>query len=577
MDEVIGVWRWNVGINWYEWGKEAFEKAKKFDMPILLDLTASWCHWCSVMDSTSYADSEIIEILNSKFIPVRVDIDKHPDIKERYNFGGFPTTAFLTPEGELLTGATYVAPGDLKVMLKNVEYDYREKREEILRRMEDFRKLKPDERKKTGKASWAIVERIVDDLLKVHDSAYGGFGTQPKFLFTEGISLLLLQYDRTADENYLNTAVDTLDKMRVARIYDSVESGFFRFSVTQDWSLPHYEKMLEGNSNLLRNYLSAYHATQREEFRETAAGILSYIETNLKNPQGGFYGSQTADEEYYALPLEGRKKREKPKIDRAIYADLNGFAISSYLESSLVFGDKYRMFAQKSADYIWEKCREKSAGMYHYYDEKPQEAGHLSDNVLFGLSLIDCYQFSADNKYLKRAEELAAFVLGNFQDKGGGFFDIMLIGEPVGRLRERIKPIELNSYALMFCAELYNLTGKEKYREAAEATANLFAGDYSKHNYLASVYALTVAYLLEKNTATIVGNLEKSRLLQRELLAVYKPGKLVQVLDPDRDGGLLESLGYPAGEELLVYVCSGKKCFAPTGDMRVAVSSLGGK
>src|SRR3989338_5031221 len=196
-------------IKWLEWGKESFEKAKKEDKPILLDLTAVWCHWCHVMDTNSYSNDEIAKIINECFVPIKVYIDKRPDIRERYNMGGFPSTVFLDNCGQIITGDTYVPPERFKFMLETVKSSYKNKK--------DFVKNKQEQKNRSeifsGSKAEINEEIIKASLMAAEDSFdrfYGGFGVQPKFPSSDVLDLLFFQYQKTKDKKYIEMAIKTL-------------------------------------------------------------------------------------------------------------------------------------------------------------------------------------------------------------------------------------------------------------------------------------------------------------------------------------------------------------------------------
>src|SRR3989338_5670244 len=253
-------------VNWLEWGKEAFDKAKKENKPILLDLTAVWCHWCHVMDANSYSNDEIASKINRDFVPIKVCIDKRPDIRERYNMGGFPSTVFLDSEGRIIAGDTYVPPDRLKLMLEAVKTAYKSKEEGfdngIKEPAEDIGKLK--QTTKEQQINREIIKEILLSVEDNFDSFYGGFGIQPKFPNPEVLDLLFIQYQKTNNKKYLDMALKTLDGM-YAGLYDKTDFGFFRYSVAQDWKMPHYEKMLDTNAGLLRNYAVSFDITKDEQ------------------------------------------------------------------------------------------------------------------------------------------------------------------------------------------------------------------------------------------------------------------------------------------------------------------------
>ena len=205
------------GIAWWDWEEETFRLAKELDVPILLSISAVWCHWCHVMDETSYANPEVAALINADFIPIRVDTDQRPDIKSRYNMGGWPTTAFLTPDGEVLTGATYVPPEEFKRLLNQVSDYYRNNKDAVqakLSELEDRRQAAREARARAiGELSISIVEEVVEAVVDGFDPLHGGFGEAPKFPHAEALELALAEYWRTKDEQLLGVVTKTLSAM----------------------------------------------------------------------------------------------------------------------------------------------------------------------------------------------------------------------------------------------------------------------------------------------------------------------------------------------------------------------------
>ena len=237
-------------INWLEWSDESFAEAQRGDKPILLDIGAVWCHWCHRMDADTYAEPQIASFINENFIPIRVDNDRRPDINARYNMGGWPTTAFLTPEGEIITGATYIPPTQMPSVMSQVMQAYRgnkaallQQTAEIAHKREEASRARP---RPDARISWGIVTQIVGSLARAYDPIYGGFGAEPKFPQAEAYDLLLTEYANGGqrDQRLTDMVVKSLTAMGTGGMYDHVEDGWFRYSTTRDWSIPHFEKML---------------------------------------------------------------------------------------------------------------------------------------------------------------------------------------------------------------------------------------------------------------------------------------------------------------------------------------------
>jgi len=306
-------------IQWREWSESAFAQARQQDRPILLDIGAVWCHWCHVMDRESYENVEVARIINESFIPVKVDRDERPDIDARYQAavsaltgqGGWPLTAFLTPDGKPFYGGTYFPPEDrqgrpgMKRLLEAVAHNYRTNREQIhasASKIADA--LSEVERFKEGPgaANENVVKDIVEGIGGMFDAHYGGFGHVPKFPHPSALDLLLDVYLDTRQEWLLTIVTTTLERMGRGGVYDQIGGGFHRYSVDERWIVPHFEKMSYDNSGLMLNYLRAYQITGSDFFRAIALGILTFVEDVLGNPEGGFYASQDAD---YSLDDDG--------------------------------------------------------------------------------------------------------------------------------------------------------------------------------------------------------------------------------------------------------------------------------
>ena len=293
-------------------------------------------------------------------------------------------------------------------------------------------------------------------------------------------------------------ALNTLDGMHEG-IYDKTDFGFFRYSVTQDWKVPHYEKMLDTNAGLLKNYAIAFNITKDEKYKKIAEETISYINKFLSDKKnGGFYGSQDADEEFYSLKLDERKNKEYPYIDKTIYVDWNAMMISSYVKAGAILNDNNTInFAIKTADFIIQNCYDGKNGLSHFFDGKANINGLLADNIYFLNCLIDAYFITQNKKYLEIIRETAEFILKNFyDDENYGFFDRILKENDLGLLKRRDKQFLENSYSAIVFLRLYFLTKEEKYKQAAENTLLYFADSYLNFGYFAAMYAIAIDMLI---------------------------------------------------------------------------------
>jgi uncharacterized protein YyaL (SSP411 family) len=300
-------------IRWHEWGEEAFAAAQGENKPMLLDIGAVWCHWCHVMDRESYDDPQVAAIVNEHFIAVKVDRDERPDIDIRYQAavsavsgqGGWPLTAFLTPDGKPFYGGTYFPPTDgygrpsFKRVLLSISKAYKEKNGDVMEQAKMVESAIAQAESlagRSGRVSASLITSIKEAALKMFDAQHGGFGSAPKFFHPSVMDLLIDQYARRGDERLRNLIMTTLERMANGGVYDQLAGGFHRYSVDERWVVPHFEKMSYDNSELLKNYVHAYQATGSEFFAGVARDIVRWMDEWLTDRErGGFYASQDAD------------------------------------------------------------------------------------------------------------------------------------------------------------------------------------------------------------------------------------------------------------------------------------------
>jgi len=307
-------------VEWHEWSDEAFALAAEQNKPILLDIGAVWCHWCHVMDRESYENEETAKIINEHFVAVKVDRDERPDVDTRYQAavaaisgqGGWPLTAFLTPEGKPYFGGTYFPPEDrhgrpgLPRVLLTMAEAFRQRRYEVedsagsvmaaIEHNESFMG-------RVGNPGPELVAKLVSAILKQFDARSGGFGSQPKFPHSGAIDLLLDASSRVSvgdgarvGEEARTAAMSTLQKMSRGGIYDHLAGGFHRYSVDERWVVPHFEKMAYDNSELLKNYVHGFQSFVEPECARVAKEIVRWMDEWLSDRRrGGFYASQDAD------------------------------------------------------------------------------------------------------------------------------------------------------------------------------------------------------------------------------------------------------------------------------------------
>jgi len=300
-------------VDWYEWGEEAFSRARAEDKPILLDIGAVWCHWCHVIDRESYENPELAALINRLFVSVKVDRDERPDVDARYQAavsaisgqGGWPLTGFLLPDGRPFYGGTYFPPEDaagrpgFRRVLESIAEAYRTQRGDVEKSAGELAgAIQKSELFSGAETRWSpsLLNDLSEAILQNFDPHHGGFGRGPKFPHSAAIDLVLERYQATRDPRLLLAAQTTLEKMARGGVYDQLGGGFHRYSVDERWLVPHFEKMSYDNSELLKNYLHGYAVTRNPLFRETALGIVDWVDRVFSDRErGGFYSSQDAD------------------------------------------------------------------------------------------------------------------------------------------------------------------------------------------------------------------------------------------------------------------------------------------
>ncbi len=301
-------------VDWYAWGEEALARARAEDKPIFLSIGYSACHWCHVMEHESFEDEETAALMNDLFVNIKVDREERPDLDAIYmdavqsmtGQGGWPMSVWLLPDGKPFHGGTYYPkeprygmPGFQQV-LRAVADAYRSRRDQVdgqAERLAAMLRRSATLAADGGELGTEILDEALDRMRQYFDDEDGGFGSQPKFPQPMTIDFALTQYLRTGDDESLFMAELTLEKMAHGGIYDQLGGGFHRYSVDAIWLVPHFEKMLYDNAQLLRTYLHAWQVTRRPLFRRVVEESIAYVLREMTAPAGGFYSTQDADSE----------------------------------------------------------------------------------------------------------------------------------------------------------------------------------------------------------------------------------------------------------------------------------------
>ena len=488
-------------VEWYPWGDEAFEKAKREDRPLLISIGYSACHWCHVMEHESFEDEATARIQNEHFVNIKVDMEERPDVDKIYmsfvqittGRGGWPMNVFVTPDKVPFFGGTYFPPTprygmpSWQQILTSIAEAWRGRRDELMHSANDIlgelRRLSITEFSTQG-----LDENLSDisfqSLVRSFDAKNGGWGGAPKFPQAMSMEFLLRYWKRTGNENALEMVRHTAVKMARGGIYDQLGGGFHRYAVDAIWLVPHFEKMLYDNAQLIRTYLHLYQITKDEVFKRVAVETLEYSKREMLDDAGGFYSSQDADSEgeegkffvwtpeevaevlgaesaaefstVYDVTAEGnfesssilnlksrheegggsgfdaprhklfgaREERVKPFRDEKILTAWNGLMLAAFAEAAAVLDSpEYLEIAKRNADFLLAELRRPEGLLRTWKDGMAKLNGYIEDYANLADGLIELYQISADEKHLTEAKRLADSMITEFwDDENGGFF-----------------------------------------------------------------------------------------------------------------------------------------------------------
>ena len=625
-------------VKWREWDDSAFADAAAQDKPVLLGISAVWCHWCHVMDrgvpgdrthTGVYANPELAEYINQNFVPVRVDNDQRPDINARYNMGGWPTTCFLTPAGDVIYGGTYFAPSQMRNIMPQVLDYWHNRRAEVEKMIEERQATTEDGGRGTDSAVprppssvsdlpvTDIVSNITNQIIRSYDKRNGGLGDGQKFPMSDAWALCLAVYAQTREERLLEMVAQTLLAMGTQGMYDLVAGGFFRYSTTPDWTVPHFEKMLEDHARLLPVYLQAIQvARSREQTKPLAEKLaaivrtaLGYLSATLLYDKFGltfFAGSQDADEDYYLLGKTERAALSAPFIDWRVYADWNAMLVSVlFLASDVLVDAQYAALGEKVLNTLVRLCLNPDGSITHSvvidFDKltagdiqtalKPSALrGQLGDQAVMGRVLLEQHLRSeqAGRLYgqsrLKLAQWVLDFVLRELAAPDGTFYDSLVQPGALGMLKVRLKPIFDNSSlaeALLMMARMDDGQGRTEdggwkteallpssvlrlpssYTTLATTTLAHFIDEYPRYREHASAYALAVMKASAEPIEIMIINGDSSWLQAAQ--TQYHHWRLIRMLDTKIDSALIAERGYPVDRLPVAFVCKGTTCSAP--------------
>jgi len=482
-------------IHWTESEEDAFRKAREQDRPVMLFLAAFWCRYCQRMDEGAFSDRENMALLNAYFVSLRVENAKRPDIDARYNLNGWPTIAFLTPNGKLLAAANYLPSDEFKEFLLNVYMEYEQRKDEL--RLSDGIEtvaMPAIQRAERALPSISNLRQIANSILALADPMNGGYGNGQKFIHAEANEFLLACYEATKDSMCLDHARLTLERMRAGPVYDQKEDGYFRTTTGADWTQPHREKLLAEQAGLLGNCLRLFRITQRPEYARMAEEIIGYLDTKLFDAsKPAFFGC----EDFLRRDEDARTDEFFTIIDDCVYTDANAQAIVAYLEAGAILNrPDHKTRALNVLDFLWRRNRSEHSGMFHYSDDASHARGLLSDQARMGIALVQAYRASNEVSFLERAKELAEFILLHLSNPGGGYFDrgksaLEFFGS-------RLSLIDQNGTTASFFLMFADVTKEQKHRDEALSALAAFSGDFAAYGLDAAPYGQALGEWLSR-------------------------------------------------------------------------------
>jgi len=462
-------------VEWHEWSAEAFAAAERAGTPVLCSLTAPWCEWCRRMDEESYSDPKLAANIGESFLPIRVDVDRQPRIRERYNMGGFPTTVFLTPEGKVLSGATYLGPEGLRQVLDGVRGSWDAKGSAAGR----VPRSVSGEERPSGTVTAEIEAHMVEQVAAAFDEEHGGWGSDAKFPLPRTIEFALKR-DRDRGRR-------TLEAVRT-HLFDTYDGGFYRFAGTRRWGEPHREKLVDENAALLRAFVSGYLYTGENAYRKTAERTVEYLTTTAWTGEA-FAGSQAASD-YYTLEPTEREEADAPHVDPTAFADRNGIAADALFRfAALTDDDGAARYAERALETVLDTLVDD--GRVRRFEGDGSESGLLADHARVLCGLTAAAQLDGPDGWLSPARAIAENTIDRLAAEDGSFRD----GDPVGPglLDRPLYPLGTNAEMADALLDLEALTGETRYGMAARDALSAFAGAYDRMGVEAAGYAAACA------------------------------------------------------------------------------------
>jgi len=550
-------------IPWEPWSEEVFERAERENRFVLLDLEAVWCHWCHVMEEITYHDPKVIELIRSRYIPVRVDQDSRPDIARRYEDYGWPATVVFNADGgEIVKRRGYLAPEIMISILEEIIVDpspvkYRDI--EAGARFADNPLLSRNRRDELEQAFY-----------ETHDPVLGGNKQQQKFFDRDTVEYGLLragQLDAKATEMTRRTLTNAL------KIIDPAWGGMYQYSTDSDWDHPHFEKIAAMQSEPLRLYAIAYGQFGDPRYLKAVRDIHRYLTTFLRSPEGAYYTSQDADlvkgehsEEFFALGDAERRKRGVPAIDKHRYARENGWIIQALATAhGVTGGPAFLNDAEKAARWVIANRALGDGGFRH--DERDVAGPYLEDTLAMGQAFLALYAATGKREWLERAERSAGFIDKTFRRQQPGY--VTSAPTPKSKLQPR-PSLDENVTVARFMNLLRRYTGEGRHGALTDNAMRFLVTDQIAGSRLTAPGILLAAFEAANDPLhlTIVGAKNDPQAAKLFAAATSYPAVYRRVEWWDRREGNLPNpdVQYPELPQAAAFICTDSTCSLPIFD-----------
>jgi uncharacterized protein YyaL (SSP411 family) len=549
-------------LDWLSWSDEVFSQAKREQRFVLLDLEAVWCHWCHVMDVTTYRDPKVLALLHSKYLTVRVDQDSRPDLSDRYEDYGWPATVVFDGAGhEIVKRQGYLTPDEMAGMLQAIIDDPSPGPS-----VEAEKEIAFPENPLVENALRAQLQK---DYLAGYDARQGSWGTEQKYLDVDSVELAM---DRAAhgDARAASMAKQTLDAQ--LQLLDPVWGGVYQYSTDGVWTKPHFEKIMSVQAENLRIYAEAYAQWHDPQYLRAAQAIQRFLVTFLTSADGAFYTSQDADviegqhsADYFALNDPERRKRGIPRVDTHIYARENGWAIAALASLYEVTGDSKTLDqAVRAADWVTQHRALPGGGGGFRHGAKDAGGPFLGDSVAMTRAYLALYRVTADRKWLKNAIASMRYIDRTFRSPSGAGFVSSVA--PTDRAYQPHPQRDENVAVARAANLLFHVTGEAKYRTTSDAAMRyLAAAPVATRLPVASVLLADYEVGRPPLHLTVVGPKDDpaARALFEAALQYPSFYKRLEWWDT-REGKLPNpDVQYPSVPRAAAYVCTERTCSAP--------------